>query len=572
MSASPPIAETQSELAGTLTIGGHVRSVSGQPLVGMDVRLAGSTVADSVTDANGSYQFPGLKAGSYSVKPTVANCQFSPDVVNLNNLKTSKTQDFVGSGSGCLVSAHSDAYGACLESPKVSRVLVLVYDQYHTSLRRDQATHGHSIVDAVTSSHQLVDLFRQTSHGLINYQITDVRFINGEPPQMAPESGNSADYAAIFQQNDICNLVQNQNLSEVWVWGDGGAGLDELAYKVPNDAVPSDALAESPWFYDLRKKNIPDCGKTIWVMGWNYEVGVDNAVHSYNHRIESILSLMVGQGRWYQTTDLNNPWYKFSLFELSYPGQAGVGSTHVPANGAAEYDYENTRSVLSTAADFMNYPQLTGAKTPVDCSQWGCNQLGYQQWYESHIPHVAGTSYAGTCNSWWTYIADFDRRLAPCSGTDCLQPLGGLCSNADECSSGTCGCGKCVAAGSNPTCLGAAFDACSAPSQCESGLCGCSGEASSLLCMPNATYATSCQQPTGGACWGDADCASATCGCNGGSTVTCLASGQSRSCANIQNWATCLHDVDCVSGVCGCNGGPLPMVCLPSDSYPRSCL
>jgi len=471
-----------------------------------------------------------------------------------------------------VAAADADAYGACTDTPKASRVLVLVYDAYHPSIHHDEATHGNAIVDPVVTSHQLVDTFRQTSHGLINYQITDVRFLNGQPPQASVSMpGTSVDYNALFQQNDICNLVQTQNLSEVWVWGDGSAGLDEFAYKVPNDAMPNDAQAESPWFYDYRKKNIPDCGKTIWVMGWNYEVGIDNAIHSYNHRVESILSLLVGQGHWYQNVDPNNPWFKFSRYDNAFPGQAGIGSVHFPANASAEYDYGNTRQVTSTANDFLNYPNLTGATTPVACDAWGCTQLGYQQWYDSHLPHVSGTSYLNTCNSWWTYIADYDRRLGACNGTSCLQATGALCGSNGECATGNCACGKCAAAGSSPTCLGAGFDACSSAAQCQSGICGCAGETAPTECLPNSSYSQSCTQALGSSCWGDADCTSGLCGCNGGATLMCLSAGQPRTCSNVPNWAPCLQDSDCTTGVCGCNGGPLPRVCLPSPAYPRTC-
>jgi hypothetical protein len=465
------------------------------------------------------------------------------------------------------MAGSSDAYGPCFEAPKTSKVLVLVYDQYHLSKHRDEATHNRAIVDPIASSHQLVGILRQTSHGLLNYLITDVRFVDGQPPQLA--TPNTADYGAIFQQENICSLVQNQNLAEMWIWGDNSAGLDELAYKVPNDAVPNDSHAESPWFYDLRKKNIPDCGKTIFVQGWNYMVGLDNALHSYNHRIESVLSLWVGQGSWYGG-DTQNPWHKFSLYDLAYPGDAGVGNVHFPANAQAAYDYTNNRSVPSTALDFQDYPAWTGARTSVSCGAWGCTQLGYQQWYESLLPHASGVGYGGTCNSWWTYIADTDRRLTSCSGAACLSALGGLCALDSECASGACRCGTCAASGSNPTCPGAAFDACTSGSQCASGICGCPGETTGKACLP-VTYTARCAQPAGGECWFNGDCASGICGCNGGSTVACLAAGQSAACANISNWNACTQNSDCVSGICGCFAGLYPMECLPSQAYVGSC-
>jgi hypothetical protein len=108
-----------------------------------------------------------------------------------------------------------------------------------------------------------------------------------------------------------------------------------------------------------------------FVMGYNYVVGVDNAIHSYGHRAESALSLTVGRGFWdgcpghpgtgpsdfdrYTCTDKN---------KVASPGVnvAGVGSVHVPPNGLTDYDYGN-----------ITAPTLTSE----NCSAWGCNQQGY---------------------------------------------------------------------------------------------------------------------------------------------------------------------------------------------------
>jgi hypothetical protein len=483
---------------------------------------------------------------------------------------------------------HVDSVGACLEAPKTSKVLVLVYDPYHPSMHRDQTTHGHSIVDAVAASHQLVDVFRKTTGGLVNYQIVDVRLFNGKPPRGGtPVPGSVADYGAILRQNDLCGLVRNQNLSEVWIWGDNDSGLDELAYKVPNDAIPNKALEENQWLYDWRAKDIPDCGKTVVVMGWNYFVGLDNVVHAYNHRVECMLSMTVGRGRFLQNypdpakpnqqtdplLDPTNPWSTFSRWDAfaGDPHKAAVGTTHFPPNGTQDYDYGNMTPVETTAEDWLAYPFLTGAKTPIACSAWGCDALAYQQWYESHIPRASGTSYAGLCNDWWTYITDYDRRNAPCSGASCLQPVGALCDHDGECATSNCKCGACAAAGTSPPCKLAAFDPCTAPSQCASGICGCPGETGATACLPDANYASTCKQPNGGPCWGDLDCASGVCGCNGGAVVQCLPAGSNRACANVGNWSACLNDGECTSGVCGCFAGHHPLVCLPSTAYPKTC-
>lgn len=427
---------------------------------------------------------------------------------------------------------HVDAAGACTETKKNVNVLMLVFDPFLP----DQGQNLSSYIGAITPAQVTSDMIsrlRSASGGLINYQITATRVLNEWPVQHAdspqlnessyfnPASmtggasypGGNADYAALFNEQQICNLVQTQNLSEVWIWfpstsNTAGSGFDELAYKIPGDNVPFYSQINNGWFYDLRKKNIPDCGKTVWVMGFNNILDAGYALHSYNHRIESIASIMIGQGRWFDTVDANDPWRLFSLYNFAYPGLAQVGTVHYPPNGGlnganapnGDYDYGNTGNVTSAAADWANYPFLTGATQSVNCNAWGCSQLGYETWYEQHIPHAAGTSYGGTCNDWWTYIADYDRRLATCSGSACLETNGGPCA---------------------------------ASSDCASGLCVCNGAMAPSVCAP---------------------------------------AGTAQNCAAKPNWEPCNLDSDCQSNWCGCNGGPQPKVCLPNQQYPKDCI
>jgi hypothetical protein len=323
-------------------------------------------------------------------------------------------------------------------------------------------------------------------------------------------------------------------------------------------------------------------------MGWNYFVGMENVVHAYNHRMECMLSMTVGKGRFLENLpvpgmpnpaidpylDPTNPWSTFARWDAFArdPGKAAVGVVHFPPNGTADYDYGNLNPVASTAQDWLSYPFLTGAKTQIDCNTWNCDHLTYQKWWDSHIPRASGTSYGGLCNNWWTYTADYDRRNASCSGTSCLQPTGGFCDSNDDCATNNCKCGKCAAAGTNPTCKLDSFDVCTSATQCASGICGCTGETGTKVCLPNQAYVTTCKQPNGGPCWGDLDCASGVCGCNGGNVVQCLPAGSSRSCSGIGNWSACLSASQCTSGFCGCFGGHHPLVCLPSSGYDGTCV
>jgi len=83
---------------GSLTISGRVTNAAGNSVSGVKVNLNGATQGVRTTTASGTYSFS-VNPGSYSVQPS-GPCTFTPTVVNLNNLNTSRTQNFVA-GPGC---------------------------------------------------------------------------------------------------------------------------------------------------------------------------------------------------------------------------------------------------------------------------------------------------------------------------------------------------------------------------------------------------------------------------------------------------------------------------------------
>jgi hypothetical protein len=83
--------------SGTLTLSGHVTS-AGHPVPGAKIVLSGSSQGFRYSDESGAYSFM-VNPGSYSLNTSGACNSFAPSVVNLNNLKTSKTEEFLGSGN-----------------------------------------------------------------------------------------------------------------------------------------------------------------------------------------------------------------------------------------------------------------------------------------------------------------------------------------------------------------------------------------------------------------------------------------------------------------------------------------
>ena len=83
--------------SGSLTLSGVVTS-AGHPVPGALVTLNGSSQGFRYADETGAYSFL-VNPGSYSLSVSGGCGSFSPGVVNINNLKTSKTENFTGSGN-----------------------------------------------------------------------------------------------------------------------------------------------------------------------------------------------------------------------------------------------------------------------------------------------------------------------------------------------------------------------------------------------------------------------------------------------------------------------------------------
>jgi hypothetical protein len=67
--------------------------------------------------------------------------------------------------------------------------------------------------------------------------------------------------------------------------------------------------------------------------------------------------------------------------------------------------------VSTSADDWYNFPNMTGARTTKNCSAWGCcpvtcdSAYQYLKWWYDHMPHVTGAK-SGVLNNWWYYILD----------------------------------------------------------------------------------------------------------------------------------------------------------------------
>lgn len=306
---------------------------------------------------------------------------------------------------------------------KQAKVVVLIYDPILEAEGGKRLIEHLGANDPEELSRILVHVIREASWGYINYEIVDVIRVDGYPiktdgfrytdetylevrrtKQWQPAT---ISYRKLFEENALLERFKTEGITEIWLWGADGMHFDEFAGFIPNRYArfgPTD----NPWLY--RPYDIPpELGRTTWVMGFNVEVGADNMIHSYTHRVESMAALAMADGIWDPKTR-RDPWNVFSALEMDLGTPSQVGNCHVPPNGQSGYDYANPRRVPSFADLWHNYPDLRGEPAPISSKAWGGNQFGYQCWILSKVPKAAGHTRYGY-NNWWVYIANTDEDL-----------------------------------------------------------------------------------------------------------------------------------------------------------------
>lgn len=175
------------------------------------------------------------------------------------------------------------------------------------------------------------------------------------------------------------------------------------------------------------------CSRIYVIAGFNYERGVAEMLHSQAHRSESIMSETYGG--WNTNRDLHL-WdrYAWNYGQTTISTYFGVGSCHYPFNGDADYDYADTRTVMTVAPYWMtmdpnttdDFPDLQGTPVALTSSAWGGPdyQLNFMKYFYSHMPHFTGNNNADgyyRLNNWWEYLFNFNEHTE--SGGD-FQPGG----------------------------------------------------------------------------------------------------------------------------------------------------
>src|SRR5258708_36370059 len=123
-------------------------------------------------------------------------------------------------------------------------------------------------------------------------------------------------------------------------------------------------------------------------MGFNYERGVGEMLEDLGHRAESILTRVFER-----TRGDANLFERFTRYDQKHPGKAECGNVHFAPNSVRDYDWGNTRPVLSRCDTWYRFPDLSGEPRRVTCSEWGNGDIReHHRWWLRHFPHTVGAT------------------------------------------------------------------------------------------------------------------------------------------------------------------------------------
>ena len=314
-------------------------------------------------------------------------------------------------------------------------VLVVVYDPLLNNGQRLSDFLGwnnHADLTTGTVTH-----FSQSSNNRLNYSVVETIIVDGWPQKidgfvyteeeyLAVYSGQASshqpdnvDYNAIVNdpQLDICGKANRGEIDEVWIYNGPWFGFWESTLVGPGGYWYNSNPVPGPY----------DCTELVPIMGPSPERGLESAVHNFGHRTESTMSQVYGS--WVQNR-IAHGWEAFALTMALAPdfSYSGCGNTHYPPNGANDYDYGNLGTALTNCDDFWNYPELSNppdVAQAVTCNTWGCNEVGYQNYWYTRLPANDGCDVDNVANDWWQYFVHPELANNPsalCSATPTPTP------------------------------------------------------------------------------------------------------------------------------------------------------
>jgi hypothetical protein len=299
------------------------------------------------------------------------------------------------------------------DKPIHPKVLLLTYDP---RIEAEGGKRLHEVCgwnDPAALTRTYIQDLKECSGGYVQYQLVETLTVDGFPLkkdgfQYTDESflecfrskkgwhqPDAIDYYTIVSQFEVEKRIDRKEIDEVWIQGMPYSGLYESTMG-GKDAY----FCNSPPLTDVNTDRL------FVIMGFNYERGVGEMLEDQGHRTESIMRRVYGSWE----PDETHMWNRFTLYDKVAPGKAACGNVHFAPNSTRDYDWGNKKPVLSSADDWLDYPNLTGEKRLMTCADWGGGEIrAHHNWWLTRLPKAPGKGPDGKQANWWKYTVDLNR-------------------------------------------------------------------------------------------------------------------------------------------------------------------
>ena len=227
-------------------------------------------------------------------------------------------------------------------------------------------------------------------------------------------------YNQILNEIDICDIVDNHGIKEVWIYGYHTSVIvpDESKmsskYGDVSNALPKDEYIPAEF-------QLPRCTNSYVMYNFTYQPGganaIGNTIHNRLHQIENVVFFAENKG--YPVNENNVVgslfWDDFSVIwdHASLPGyRASCGNTHSPPNTTEGYDYDSVEYRENNCESWNPDDTLTTYES-ANCTQWGCTDVGFYKWFMQNLPgYDNGIIYKGKpMRNWWDAMYDFEKYI-----------------------------------------------------------------------------------------------------------------------------------------------------------------
>jgi hypothetical protein len=275
----------------------------------------------------------------------------------------------------------------------------------HEQIRQRTIDITNNFIGAVAEATTYLGYEDTSAEPAITYHVSEtIEHLEAVPIAPRPGLPLYPDYPGIMTEHDICDLVDNGGIDEIWIWAYQGFPVEKLAISESRMAGPFGDISNSFRFNDM-----PVCASSYVVYTFNYARGTAEALENWGHQMEAELDAV----------DMDNI-FRDKFQGPNYPQTLDVtgrcGSVHNPPNARFEYDRNNPTPQLSDCLDWD--PNGLGELSEISCDVWGCVDnsdsdnppLNYMIWNWQNAPGINNpVEYQGKqLRSWWDVYGDFD--------------------------------------------------------------------------------------------------------------------------------------------------------------------